>query len=83
MYQLSVLQNQWLILALFGGIILMLGFTATYLMMWRPRSPSAEPISGGRALIKWIPWFIIVLIAAIVIFQLTYAIVLHFYPPNI
>ena len=25
MYQLSVLQNQWLILALFGGIVLMIG----------------------------------------------------------
>ena len=83
MFRLNVLQYQWLILALAGGIILTLGFVATYLMMWRPRSPSAEPVSGGRALIKWIPWFVIVLFVVIVIFQLTYAIVLHFHPPNI
>jgi hypothetical protein len=83
MYQLSVLQYQWLILALGGGMILTLGFAATYLMMWRPRTQSDIPVSGGKALIKWIPWFIIVLFAVIVIFQLTYAIVLHFYPPNI
>ena len=82
MFRLSVLQLQWLILAFVGGIVLTLGFVSACLMMWRPRSPSVQPISGGRALIQWIPWFILVLFVVIVLFQFTYAIVLHFHPPN-
>jgi len=82
MYQLSVLQNQWLILAFFGGIVLMLGLVLTYMMMWRPRNPAVEPISGGRNLIKHIPWLIFLIIISIVIFQITYTIILSYYPPN-
>jgi hypothetical protein len=83
MYQLSVLQNQWLILALFGGVVLMIGLVSAYMMMWRPRIDAPEPVSGGRALVRWIPWFLFALLISIVIFQFAYAIVLHFYPPNI
>ncbi len=83
MYQLSVLQNQWLVLALFGGVVLMIGLVCTYLVMWRPRIDAPEAVSGGRALIKWIPWFLYALLLSIIIFQITYTIVLHFYPPNI
>jgi hypothetical protein len=83
MYQLSVLQNQWLILALFGGVVLMLMLVCTYLVMWRPRIDAAEPAAGGRALLKWIPWFLYALIISILIFQVAYTIILHFYPPNI
>ncbi len=83
MYQLSVLQNQWLILALFGGIVLMIGLVSTYLMMWRPRIDAPQSLSGGGALIKWIPWFLYALLISILIFQFTYAVILHFYPPNI
>ncbi len=83
MYQLSVLQNQWLILALFDGVILMIGLVSTYFMMWRPRIEAPEPVAGGRALIRWIPWILYALLIIIVIFQFAYAIILHFYPPNI
>jgi hypothetical protein len=83
MFRLSVLQNQWLILALFGGVILMIGLVSAYLMMWRPRIDSLEPVSGGRALTRWIPWILYALLIIIVIYQITYAIILHFYPPNI
>ena len=83
MYQLSVLQNQWLILALFGGAVLMLFVVAAYLMMWRPRSLSPQPIAGLRQLAGWIPWFIVVLFIFIIIYQLTYTIILHYYPANI
>ena len=83
MYRLSVLQNQWLILALMGGIILMIGFISVYMMMWRPRIDSPQPASGARALARWIPWILYALLVSIVIYQVTYAIILHFYPPNI
>jgi hypothetical protein len=83
MYQLSVLQDQWLILSLFGGIVLMLSVAAAYLMMWRPRNESNEPIKNFRQLAGWIPSFIIVLFLFIIIFQLAYTIILHYYPPNI
>jgi hypothetical protein len=82
MYQLNVLQNQWLILALFGGVFLAIGLVSAYMMMWRPRIESPQPLSGGRTLIRWIPWFLFALLISIVIFQFIYAIVLHFYPPN-
>jgi hypothetical protein len=82
MYQLSVLQNQWLILALFGGVVLMLGLVSAYMMMWRPRIEAPESLSGIRALVRWIPWFLFALLIGIIIFQFTYAIILHFYPPN-
>jgi hypothetical protein len=54
-----------------------------YLMMWRPRFDTPQPLAGGRALIRWIPWFLFALLISIVIFQFAYAIILHFYPPNI
>ena len=83
MFRLSVLQNQWLILAFAGGIVLTLVLICAYMMMWRPRNESAEPITGGKALIRWIPWFIIALFIFIVIFQFVYTIILSYYPPNI
>ncbi len=83
MFQLSVLQNQWLILALFGGIVLMLGTVAGYLMMWRPRNESPEPITSGRELIRWIPWILIILFIAIVIYQVASSLILAPNPPNI
>lgn len=83
MYRLSVLQNQWLILALLGGIILMIGFVSVYLMMWRPRIDSPQPVSGAKALTKWIPWVLYALIISIVVFQVVYSLILAFNPPNI
>jgi len=83
MFRLDVLQNQWLILAFAGGIVLTLVLICAYMMMWRPRNESAEPITGGKALIRWIPWFIIALFIFIVIFQFVYTIILSNNPPNI
>ena len=82
MYQLSVLQNQWLILSMFGGVVMVIALVSMYLMMWRPRIESQEPLRGGNALIRWIPWFIFALFICIVIFQVTYTIILSYNPPN-
>jgi hypothetical protein len=83
MFRLSVLQYQWLTLALFGGVILMISLVSLYLMMWRPRVEAPEPAAGARALIRWIPWILYALLFGILVFQVTYAIVLHYHPPNI
>lgn len=83
MYQLNVLQNQWLILALFGGVVLMLGVVAAYLMMWRPRSDSTQPLTAGRVLLNWIPWVVIILFIVIVIYQVASSLILAPNPPNI
>jgi len=83
MFRLDVLQNQWLILALVGGVVLTLALICAYTMMWRPRNETGEPVTGAKALIRWIPWFLIALFICIVIYQVTYTIILHFYPPNI
>ena len=83
MYRLSVLQNQWLILSLMGGVILMIVFVSMYLMMWRPRIDSPQPVSGVKTLARWIPWILYALIISIVVFQITYSLILAFNPPNI
>lgn len=77
------LQDQWLIASLFGGTALMLIIVCAYLMMWRPRSESNEPIRTFRQMMGWIPSFIIILFIFIIIFQISFTIILHYYPPNI
>lgn len=83
MYRLNVLQYQWLILALLSGIVLTLAIISTYLMMWRPRNPSGESITDGKALFKWIPWIVIILFISIVIYQTVYAVIVSYYPLNV
>jgi hypothetical protein len=80
---LNVLQYQWLILALLGGVSLLLAIVAAYLMMWRPRNPSHEPIQGGLQQFQWIPFILITLLICIVIFQFAYTIILSMHPANI
>jgi len=79
MFRLDVLQNQWLILAYIGGLVVMLGFICFYVILWRPRVEQTEPLSGGRLLLKWIPLIIYALIIGIIIYQIGHTILLHYY----
>jgi hypothetical protein len=83
MFRLSVLQNQWLILALMSGIIIMLAVVMTYLMMWRPRKETGEVITDLRSLFNLLPLIVIILFICIVIYQITYVLIFAMNPPNI
>ena len=83
MFNLNVLQNQWLILALMGGTIIMLGVAMTYLMMWRPRKDEVEVISSLRSLFRLLPLVLIILFVCILIYQITYVIIFAVNPPNL
>jgi hypothetical protein len=83
MFNLNVLQNQWLILALMSGVIIMLGVAMTYLMMWRPRKDGVEVISSLRSLFRLLPLILIILFVCILIYQITYVIIFAVNPPNL
>ena len=83
MFRLSVLQNQWLIMALAGGLILMLAVALTYIMMWRPRKETGEVITDVRSLFSLLPLILIILFICILIYGIMYVIILSANPPNI
>ena len=83
MFRLSILQNQWLIIALMGGLIIMLAVVLTYVMMWRPRKETGEVITDLKSLFNLLPLIVILLFICIVIFQIMYVIILSANPPNI
>ena len=74
---IDVLQNQWIILALIGGTVLVLYMVLGYLTMWHPR---AEPAGGEPR--GAVPWVIIFTLVAMVIFMLIYVAARSSYPPN-
>lgn len=50
MFSLEVLQNRWLILALAGGVALVLAVILAHMALWRPRreeGPGAAVPAGG------------------------------------
>ena len=83
MFRLNILQNQWLIIALFGGLILIFAVALVYIMMWRPRKETGEVITDLRSLFNLLPLILIILFICILIYQITYVIVLSMNPPNI
>ena len=83
MFRLSVLQNQWLIMALMGGLILAFAVVMTYVMMWRPRKETGEVITDLRSLLRLLPLILIIIFICILIYQFIYVMVLSMNPPNI
>ena len=81
---IDVLQNQWIILALIGGTVLVLYMVLGYLAMWKPRSEiEARPAPPGEeAPSGAVPWVIIFTLVAMVIFMLIYVAARSSYPPN-
>ena len=86
MVNLDVLQNQWLILALFGGLAGALVIVLAYLAFWRvggspggaaPEVPAAEIGERGR-----MPWVLILLYAAAVVYAVGYVVMKVLKPPT-
>jgi len=83
---LAVLQNRWLVLALFGGLALALVIVLAYLALWRsggspggpaPEMPETETHERGR-----VPWVVIILWAGAVVFSVGYVIFAILRPPT-
>ena len=68
MFRLDVLQNQWVILALAGGLGLMGLMLLMYMALWRAR---------GR-----VPWILIVIWVAAVLYGVGYVLIQSQQPPN-
>ena len=90
MFRLSVLQYQWLFLALFGGAATIVGMVLAYLAIWRPRkSPDREVAESGyegcsglRWYISFMPWVLTLTYVAAIVFGILYAIDKIIRPPN-
>ncbi len=75
MLRFDVLQAQWLILALGGGLALVLLFAVAYLGYWRKPPDEDE---GNRP----VPWVLILIYAAVPVFEIVYLIIRAMHPPN-
>ena len=88
MFQLDVLQNQWVALSLFGGVALVLVMILSYLALWRARGgesgtqgTAGEPASPARGRPR-LPWVLILVYAATVVFAIVYVALRAANPPN-
>jgi hypothetical protein len=85
MFQLDVLQKQWLILAIFGGLAVLGMVTLLYLAIWRPRK---DPPAGedGQSLSAWLgsfmPWLLVVLYVGLSAWAVIYVLMQVQTPPN-
>ncbi len=83
MLQYSVQQNEWLILALFGGFALVLLSVLGYMALWRRRRPEEEgATSFGRWLWGYLPWVLGVTYLATVVYMVVYVCLRAANPPN-
>ena len=84
MFRLDVLQDQWLILALFGGTALVLAVVLAYLALWRRREgePADGPAAAERSDSHGVPWVMIFVFAATALFALAYLLMRAAAPPN-
>ena len=90
MFRLSVLQSQWLILAMFSGVALVLATVLTYMMIWRPRKDNdravAESGYENYSTMRWyfsfMPWVLTLTFAGVIVFAIVYALMKIANPPN-
>ncbi len=90
MFRLDVLQYQWLILAMFSGMVLVLCTALTYMMIWRPRKDNQQAVEEseyqGASLARWyfsfMPWILTLVFAGTIVFAILYAFFMIQFPPN-
>ena len=80
MIRLDIFQDQWLALALAGGVVLVLAIVLVCVETWsagrRTADPGPAPKSGRM------PWFMILVYAATAVFALIYVTMRALAPPN-
>jgi len=89
MFQIDVLQNQWLILALLGGFAAVLLVTLMYIAIWQRRSAHQEQhvkpdeqTAQARGARKKVPWILIVVYIVMLAYLIVYTINVMLNPPN-
>ena len=70
MYHFNYEHDQWLILSLGGGLILVLLITLSFIAGWRPRPPAEQdkPLPASEATLDFIPWVLTVIYIIIFIY---------------
>jgi hypothetical protein len=82
MLRLDVLQNQWLIFALVGGAAIVFAVILLFMALWRPREEEAAAEGAGPARRPFMPWLIILIFGATVVFAAAYVLRATLRPPN-
>jgi len=86
MFELHVMQNQWLMLALIGGLAVMLVFILGYPALWRRREPPTREADESRSAFDWfrsfMPWILVIVWAATLVYSVVYVIRMALHPPN-
>ena len=85
MFRLDVFQNQWLVVMMAGGLVLVLCIVLYYLAMWRQRRDAAEPAPSGTAGSKkprLLPEVLILAYGFILAFVIVYTFFMIRHPPN-
>jgi len=90
-FNLYVQQNQWLIVTLLAGVVLMILFCLTYLTMWRPREGEGDKerqVEGRRGtrlfrlLSNFMPWPLLLVILIVSAFGIIQTIMAMTHLPN-
>ncbi len=86
MFRLIVMQNQWLMMALLGGLALIGAVVLWYLDLWRQREPAGQ---GGaldqaplRRWIRFMPWLLIWLYVVALVWAVAYVLRMAGIVPN-
>lgn len=90
MTDFSVLHDQRLILALAGGLAVLLAALLTYNSMWKPRSEeehgAQQPITGIGSFFSWlvkvVPWVLLLTFIATIAYTVTHVWMAAAHPPN-
>ena len=83
MLNLNLLQNRWVLLALAGGVVLVLAMVLACLAIWRPREESQAGAEAAPARFSArVPWFLVLTIAGIAAYAVIYVVVRAMRPPN-
>jgi heme/copper-type cytochrome/quinol oxidase subunit 2 len=90
MFRFDVIRNQWLILALFSGVVLVIVWFLFYLAMWRNRDATSGELrrtdsrerETARKFDTSIPWIIIFAFVSMAVYAAVFTFYLIKNPPN-
>lgn len=83
MFDLHILQNQWLILALAGGLAAVGLWALAYLAIWRPRANAApQDIKPRWSIRDAVPWILILTSVGLMAWAIVYTLMMAANPPN-
>ncbi len=89
MLRLDVLREQWVILALFSGVVMVIVWFLFYWAMWRERSDDGTAPQtdsrGRRVSLKretFMPWILILAFLSVIVYGAIFTVYLINHPPN-